>query len=130
MFWPAFPSPSQVKTPQGVASGGNYPSSPPHARLAACRPWRDHHYVRDRFGRHLSECEQRRVGYAPKSNCERCSPEYRRQTAAGIMGGLSAPGVYQLNMQVPEELGDGDAGVEAQIAGARTQDGVLLTVGQ
>lgn len=42
--------------------------------------------------------------------------------------GLSAAGLCQLNVTVPASLADGDAGVVAEIAGARTQANVFLTV--
>lgn len=42
--------------------------------------------------------------------------------------GLVAPGLYQLNVQVPASLGSGDHAVVVQYGGVRTQQGVLLTV--
>lgn len=42
--------------------------------------------------------------------------------------GLVAPGLYQLNVQVPESLASGDHAVVVQHAGASTQRGIVLTV--
>jgi uncharacterized protein (TIGR03437 family) len=42
--------------------------------------------------------------------------------------GISAAGLYQFNVRVPANLPNGDAGVIVEVAGARTQDNVFLTV--
>lgn len=42
--------------------------------------------------------------------------------------GLTGAGLYQLNVKVPETLADGDAAVVAEVGGARTPDGVFITV--
>lgn len=42
--------------------------------------------------------------------------------------GLSTTGLYQLNVVVPQELPDGDAAVSVEVEGARTQDGVFITI--
>ena len=42
--------------------------------------------------------------------------------------GLSATGLYQLNVLVPEGLPDGDTAVSVEVGGERTQDGVFITI--
>ena len=42
--------------------------------------------------------------------------------------GLSAAGLYQLNVIVPETLPDGDAAIVAEIGGVRTQEGAHIAV--
>ena len=48
--------------------------------------------------------------------------------AAVQFAGLVAPGLYQLNVQVPSSLANGDHAVVVQYAGAATQRGMLLAV--
>jgi uncharacterized protein (TIGR03437 family) len=42
--------------------------------------------------------------------------------------GLSAAGLYQFNVKVPETLADGDAAVVVEVGGVRSPDGVFITV--
>jgi uncharacterized protein (TIGR03437 family) len=42
--------------------------------------------------------------------------------------GLSAPGLYQFNVKIPEALPDGDAAVVVEVAGLPAQGNVFLTV--
>ena len=49
-------------------------------------------------------------------------------TAEVLYAGLSASGLYQLNVKVPDGVPDGDLPVLVQINGARTQDGAFVTV--
>jgi uncharacterized protein (TIGR03437 family) len=49
-------------------------------------------------------------------------------TADVLFAGLSASGLYQINVKVPEAATDGDLLVLVQIDGARTQDNAFITV--
>ncbi len=49
-------------------------------------------------------------------------------TAEVLYAGLSASGLYQLNVKVPDGVPDGDLPVLVQINGVRTQDGAFVTV--
>lgn len=42
--------------------------------------------------------------------------------------GLSAPGVYQINLKVPVGLGEGDVPIVATVGGMQTQPGVLFSL--
>jgi uncharacterized protein (TIGR03437 family) len=50
--------------------------------------------------------------------------------ATAIFSGLVAPGLYQFNVTVPENLPNGDAAVLATIGGVATATGVSVTVQQ
>jgi uncharacterized protein (TIGR03437 family) len=50
------------------------------------------------------------------------------QEAEVLWAGLAAPGLYQLNVRVPEAAANGDLAVLAETAGALTQQNVFLTV--
>jgi hypothetical protein len=44
-----------------------------------------------------------------------------------LFAGLSAAGLYQLNVQVPN-VGDGDQRISAEVAGMRTQESAFITI--
>lgn len=43
--------------------------------------------------------------------------------------GLTATGLYQLNVQVPETVADGDIAVSIEMGGVRSQDAVFVSIG-
>ena len=45
-----------------------------------------------------------------------------------LWAGLSATGLYQFNVRVPEALPDGDAALAVEVAGWRSQGNVFITV--
>jgi uncharacterized protein (TIGR03437 family) len=51
-------------------------------------------------------------------------------TAEVLWAGISAPGLYQFNVRVPQDLPDGDASVTIEVEGAITQNNAFLTIGR
>ena len=49
-------------------------------------------------------------------------------TAEVLFAGLTASGLYQFNVRIPETVPDGDAIVRIQIEGTATQDNSFITV--
>lgn len=53
---------------------------------------------------------------------------FNNMPAQVAFAGLSASGLYQINVQVPTGLPDGDASVVVQVTGAMSPDGALITI--
>jgi uncharacterized protein (TIGR03437 family) len=51
-------------------------------------------------------------------------------TAEVLFAGLTTPGLYQLNVRVPQGVPEGDVLVRVQMEGASTQDAAFLTIGR